>query len=60
MMARIDETGEWVRCGCCGQKLFKMIYADNVMIEIKCRSCKSINVMWTIEGDVVRQSSEGE
>lgn len=44
--ARIDETREWVRCGKCGHKLFKIDKnSDNKIdgIEIKCHSCKTVN-----------------
>lgn len=50
---RIDETGEWARCGRCRRKLFRIRknpsatdYAVN--IEVKCHSCKAVNVidMW--------------
>ena len=44
---RIDETGEWVRCGRCGNKLFKVDKGDTLItltgIEIKCHSCKAVN-----------------
>lgn len=46
---RIDESGEWVRCGKCGRKLFKIeknSCLDNLEIEIKCHSCKEINVSY--------------
>lgn len=44
---RIDETGEWVRCGKCSNKLFKVRKDSKLIvytgIEIKCHSCKAIN-----------------
>ena len=44
---RIDETGEWARCGRCGHRLFKVDKNDGLIrltgIEIKCHSCKSLN-----------------
>ena len=67
-IARIDETGRWVRCGCCGHKLFKIeqgsFYGE---IEVKCSSCKSINVFgasskpqWWIFTFGVGQKNEGK
>lgn len=47
-LIRIDENG-WARCGNCSHKLFR-IESDSydsdklIGIEIKCHSCKSINV----------------
>lgn len=50
---RIDKDN-WARCGECGHKLFRLnpqhdkgkYYAMHVLgIEIKCHSCKSINVL---------------
>ena len=54
-IARIDEN-KWCRCGKCGHKLFKTdindlsdknvgMAADVLKIEIKCHSCKVINVL---------------
>lgn len=44
---RIDESGEWVRCGKCSNKLFRIMKDSKLIvytgIEIKCHSCKSIN-----------------
>ena len=44
---RIDESGEWVRCGKCGRKMFKIRKNDKSIcstgIEIKCHSCKALN-----------------
>lgn len=52
--ARIDEQS-WLRCGKCSHKLGKLEKSDNVnvrigsdtniRIEIKCHSCKAINII---------------
>ena len=42
--ARIDEM-KWVRCGKCSHRLFRMDSYKHIDIEIKCHSCKSINVV---------------
>ena len=45
VMVRIEN--EWVRCGKCGHKLFKMTDPNKIMpdnIQIKCHSCKVLNV----------------
>ena len=46
------KSDEWVRCGHCGHKLFKLTderYKDkkNEVLEIKCHSCKNLN-RWCI------------
>ena len=41
--ARIDRES-WARCGKCGHKLFKVDSLGDSRLEIKCHSCKSINV----------------
>lgn len=44
--ARIDEKS-WLRCGKCSHKLGKLAKDSlaNIRIEIKCHSCKAINVI---------------
>lgn len=47
--ARIDEQS-WLRCGKCSHKLGKLEKSDaesstNIRIEIKCHSCKAINII---------------
>lgn len=46
-LIRIDETGEWARCGRCGHKLFKINKGNRQIartgIEVKCHSCKAVN-----------------
>lgn len=38
-------TREWIRCGKCRNKLFKWTGTDRPQyIEIKCHSCKALNV----------------
>lgn len=49
MTAKIDN--EWCRCGKCGHKLFKIIWFGAGMLEIKCSSCKTINVVWKDESE---------
>lgn len=45
-MTRVRIDGEhWGRCGKCGHKLFKVNYFAGCSIEIKCHSCKSINLL---------------
>jgi len=51
---RVDNE-DWARCGRCGHKLFKIKAESNeretqiatsiLKIEIKCHSCKSINIL---------------
>lgn len=54
------ERDKWCRCGKCGHKLFKVlddkIYGDVPFIEVKCHSCKEINVVKG-ESKNVRKSS---
>lgn len=46
--ARIDENN-WMRCGKCSHKLMKVIGGGSFpKIEIKCHSCKTINV-WEVQ-----------
>lgn len=42
---RIDEQN-WCRCGACSHKLFRITESNKKMpaIEIKCHSCKAINI----------------
>ena len=51
--ARLDEKN-WIRCGNCSHKLGRVIGAGHCVpspiIEIKCHSCKSINVWWYVNG----------
>lgn len=45
MQHEIIIDGEWARCGKCRNKLFKWTGNDRpAHIEIKCHSCKAINV----------------
>ena len=42
------EKDEWVRCGHCGHKLFKLTderykAKRSELLEIKCHSCKTLN-----------------
>lgn len=43
---RIDEQN-WCRCGACSHKLFRITDNSKQMpdIEIKCHSCKAINII---------------
>ena len=41
--SRIDEKG-WLRCGKCSHTLGKIMKYGDMMIEIKCHSCKTLNV----------------
>lgn len=41
--ANID-FDNWVRCGNCGHKLMRVVKAGEPIVEIKCHSCKAINV----------------
>lgn len=48
--AKIDTEG-WCRCGKCGHKLFRLVEEmypsmEIPLIEIKCHSCKAVNVAW--------------
>lgn len=49
MKSRIDESN-WIRCGKCSHKLARIAVvgdgATGVALEMKCHSCKTINV-WT-------------
>lgn len=46
MKATIDKN-DWVRCGNCGHKLMRMVYAGKgeVIAETKCHSCKEQNII---------------
>ena len=52
--ARQDENN-WIRCGKCSHKLGRIVGDDKIsptpIIEIKCHSCKSINVWWYVDGE---------
>ncbi|SCY69710.1 hypothetical protein SAMN02910292_02552 [Lachnospiraceae bacterium XBB2008] len=47
MDARIDENN-WIRCGCCGHKLARIVDMGSdepsLILEIKCHSCKGIQL----------------
>jgi len=44
-MARIDKDG-WCRCSRCGHKLFRVnAIGINMVIEIKCHSCRAIETI---------------
>lgn len=45
MNARINN--EWIRCANCGHKLGRIVSGykhGNIVLEIKCSSCKTLNV----------------
>lgn len=45
-MKAIRSNDEWVRCKKCGHKLFRIINPEyNAVVEIKCHSCKELNVV---------------
>jgi phage FluMu protein Com len=46
MIANIEQ--KWCRCGCCNHKLFYIANQDAEvpLIEIKCHSCKEINIVY--------------
>jgi len=48
-IARISNIDSWCRCGRCGHKLFKIldkkVFGELPFIEVKCHSCKEINVV---------------
>lgn len=62
MRSRVDEQN-WIRCGKCGHKLGKVVKAGLCdiapIVEIKCHSCKSLNVWcydyWRSGQDIGRQ-----
>lgn len=47
MKSRVDKQN-WIRCGKCGHKLARVVgagYCDpSPIIEIKCHSCKELNI----------------
>lgn len=47
-MQRTKIKDEWVHCECCGHKLMKVVDLCDTCggkLEIKCHSCKSINLI---------------
>ena len=53
-MQRIKFENGWCRCGKCGHKLFKAV-GEIGRIEIKCSSCKEINISDSRETDTAGQ-----
>lgn len=44
MEATTVET-KWIRCKGCGHKLFKLVQDEVPRLEIKCHSCKKVNLV---------------
>lgn len=56
-MQKTKIKDEWVRCECCGHKLMKVVDLCDTCggkLEIKCHSCKSINLI-----DFGKESKDG-
>lgn len=45
VIAKVDDEG-WCRCGSCGHKLCRVMNWNNdIVIELKCHSCRKINIL---------------
>lgn len=39
------QPDNWIRCKGCGHKLMRLIDVGTARVEIKCHSCKEINII---------------
>ena len=50
------DKDHWIRCGACGHKLGKLISSGTnkipTVVEIKCHSCKTLNIWVSNDGNV--------
>lgn len=59
IVARMDEK-YWVRCGRCSHKLMRVVGGGESpapTVEIKCHSCKSLN-LWMYDGSHIARGVE--